>query len=458
MEAAAQTWALQQPATFTVERTRGALQDLCLVQADARLCAAGDWQPAGWTASLDGERLPLELLKPWLEQDIALDGVAGLQLRGRSDDKGLQGTARLELAAGSITLDDGEETLVLAQFGQAHITTRLLNNELTGELDLPLQDNGGVSGQLRLGNVVSGDGWFSAQTTIASAFKLNFTDNGLLAVFVPDISTSKGQVDGDLGIGGTLGNPLFNGRATLKDAVVSLPQPGLQLTDVNMQVSGDGNTLALQGSVKSGEGVASFQGQLLLQQGTPSSMDLTVSGENVQLVNIPEAALAASPDLKLAMRGQRLDITGTVRVPAAQIRLRELKGVAKESSDLVLVQQEEVAVAAAAKYQVYSDVGVVLGDKVHFSGFGLDGNITGTLNILEEPGKVTRGQGELNIIDGSYKLYGQKLDIEKGRLVFAGGPVENPGLDMRIVRKTGDVLAGVRVTGSAECAEAGPVL
>ncbi len=445
----AQNWALQQPAAFSVARSSAAVKSLCMLQADARLCAEADWQPAGWTAALDGDQLPLALLKPWLEQDIALDSSAGLQLRARSDSSGVQGTARLELAAGGITLDDGEETLVLANFGQSHISARLQNNELNGELDLPLQDNGGVSGQLRLGNVVSSAGWFSPQTTIASAFKLNFTDNGLISVFVPDISTSKGQVDGDLAISGTLGNPRLDGTATLKNAEVSVPQLGLQLKDANMQVSGDGNSIALQGSVTSGEGVASFQGQLLLQKGVPSSMDLAVSGTNVQLVNIPQATLFASPDLKLALRQQRLDISGTVRVPEAQIRLRELKGVAKESSDLVVTGQEETAVAAG-KYQVYSRVSLVLEDKVSFSGFGLDGNIQGKLDILEEPGKVTRGQGELNIIDGSYKLYGQKLEIEKGRLVFAGGPVENPGLDMRIVRETGDVLAGVRVTGTAD--------
>ncbi|MGB5340239.1 MAG: translocation/assembly module TamB domain-containing protein, partial [Gammaproteobacteria bacterium] len=146
---------------------------------------------------------------------------------------------------------------------------------------------------------------------------------------------------------------------------------------------------------------------------------------------------------------KRLDITGTVRIPDAQIRLRELKGVARESGDLVLVQQEEV-IPQADKYQVFSRVNVILDDKVSFDGFGLSGKLAGKVEILEQPGKVTRGQGELNIIDGQYKLYGTELDIEKGRLVFAGGPIGNPGLEMRVVRKTGDVLAGVRVTGTAE--------
>jgi len=69
---------------------------------------------------------------------------------------------------------------------------------------------------------------------------------------------------------------------------------------------------------------------------------------------------------------------------------------------------------------------------------------------VDEPEQVTVGQGELNVAGGKYNLYGQKLDIEKGRLIFAGGPIGNPGLDMRVIRKTGTVLAGVRITGTAD--------
>ena len=137
-----------------------------------------------------------------------------------------------------------------------------------------------------------------------------------------------------------------------------------------------------------------------------------------------------------------------MRIPEAQIRLREVKGVAKESGDLVLVQQEE-EIVQTGKLEITSRVDLVLADKVSFDGFGLTGKLEGKVGIIEEPGKVTRGQGELNIRDGQYAVYGRKLDIERGRLVFVGGPVDNPGLDMRVVRKSGDVLAGVRVTGTA---------
>ncbi|MBT8121041.1 MAG: translocation/assembly module TamB domain-containing protein, partial [Gammaproteobacteria bacterium] len=403
---------------------------------------------SAWQASLDGEGLPLDLLKPWLLQEVIVDGVATLKLQARADKKGVSGQATLALMPGSVTLDDGEQTLLLTQFGQSLVSLNLQDNVLTGELELPLQQNGSLSGTLRLDEVEVNGQWFHDRTRITSTLAMHFVDQGMISVFVPALSTSSGRVDGNLAVGGTVGNPLFSGAATLRDAGVSLPQVGIQLRDVNMQASGAGNTIDLQGSVTSGEGVASYRGQLTFLPDAPLSMDLELTGENVQLANIPEAIVLASPDLKATLREQRLDITGTVRIPEAEIRLRELKGVAKESGDLVLVQQEQ-EIVQTGKLEVTSRVDLVLADKVSFDGFGLTGKLDGKVEILEQPDKVTRGQGELNIREGQYSVYGRKLDIERGRLVFAGGPIDNPGLDMRVVRQSGDVLAGVRVTGTA---------
>jgi translocation and assembly module TamB len=425
------------------------LQALCLSNAGANICANGDWQSANaWQLLLDAEQLPLEMVKPWLAPEVLLDGVASLHVQARADAGGVTGTAKLVLNPGSVMLDEGEETLLLTRFGESRVTANLQNNTVTGELDLPLEENGGISGQLRIDQVSARGLWFHEGARITSTLSLNITDKGLVSVFVPTLGASRGQVNGDLVVGGTIGKPLLSGTATLKDAGVTLTQAGIQLRDVNMQVSGSGNTLDLQGSVTSGEGTATYRGQLTFQPDAPMSMDLALAGERVQVANTPEAMVLASPDLKITLREQKLDITGTVNIPEAQIRVRELKGVAKESGDLVLVEQE-TEVAQNGKLQVAARINLVLADKVSFDGFGLTGKLEGKVEIIEQPGKVTRGQGELNIKEGQYAIYGQKLEIERGRLVFAGGPIDNPGLDMRVIRKSGDVLAGVRVTGTA---------
>ena len=38
-------------------------------------------------------------------------------------------------------------------------------------------------------------------------------------------------------------------------------------------------------------------------------------------------------------------------------------------------------------------------------------------------------------MDGTYKAYGQNLQIERGQLLFASTPIDNPGLNIRAVRK-----------------------
>jgi translocation and assembly module TamB len=103
--------------------------------------------------------------------------------------------------------------------------------------------------------------------------------------------------------------------------------------------------------------------------------------------------------------------------------------------------------ADQARYVVTSSVRLKLGDDIRFDGFGLKGRFTGNVEITDRPGQLTSARGEVRVIDGTYRAYGQNLTIERGRLVYLGGPVDNPGLDIRAVRVVGDVTAGFNVSG-----------
>jgi len=37
-------------------------------------------------------------------------------------------------------------------------------------------------------------------------------------------------------------------------------------------------------------------------------------------------------------------------------------------------------------------------------------------------------------LDGKYRAFGNELTIDPGRFVFGGGPIDNPGLDVRAYR------------------------
>jgi translocation and assembly module TamB len=54
-------------------------------------------------------------------------------------------------------------------------------------------------------------------------------------------------------------------------------------------------------------------------------------------------------------------------------------------------------------------------------------------------------------VDGRYQAYGQNLDIESGRLIFDGGPVTKPAVDLYASRRpTQDITVGVRVRGTLD--------
>ncbi len=80
--------------------------------------------------------------------------------------------------------------------------------------------------------------------------------------------------------------------------------------------------------------------------------------------------------------------------------------------------------------------------------FGLTGRLGGALNVRTDEFQVTRGLGELGIVEGQYAAFGRRLDITRGRLIFNNEQLGDPGVDLRAQRNFPDVLAGVNVRGT----------
>jgi translocation and assembly module TamB len=91
---------------------------------------------------------------------------------------------------------------------------------------------------------------------------------------------------------------------------------------------------------------------------------------------------------------------------------------------------------------------LTLGDNVRIDTYGLTGHLTGSLTERTLPGEPTRATGELQVKDGQYTALARKLDIERGRLLFSGGLLADPAVDIRAVKEFPDVKAGVNVRGS----------
>lgn len=100
-----------------------------------------------------------------------------------------------------------------------------------------------------------------------------------------------------------------------------------------------------------------------------------------------------------------------------------------------------------------------LGDRFYVNAEGLKARLDGGLRLVMLEGVGGSGQrrsgrrlsatGTIQAVDGTYRAYGQDLSIERGVVNFQG-PLDNPGLNVRAVRKGVAVEAGVAITGTAQ--------
>ena len=443
-------WTLAGAVPLRLGAREGGVRDLCWTQDAARLCADFEQTAAGRSLRTRLSDWPVDgAVAAWLPPDVRLGGVRlGLELEARQEAGGgaggaLTATAAARLSQGGLSWLDAagrQETV----FGGADIDARLDAQGAQARAVLRLSGTDRIALDAALPGYRPGADL--AAQRLEGSLSGGIRDLSLVDGLLEDIDQLAGVIDVDAGLGGTPAAPELRGGLRLSEGRAFIGPAGVQLEDLRLALSGDpgAGTLQLEGGARSGPGTAAVDGRLSGLGSADLEGRLRLSGESFEAVNLPEARVLVTPDLTLAVRGRAVAIDGSVHIPEGRIEPRDLSGAQAASKDVVLVGQEA---PPPPGWDVTTRVAVTLGDKVMFDGFGLKGRFAGSLEVIDEPKRVTRGRGELQVVDGAYTAYGQELKIETGRVLFRDGPIDNPGLDVRAVRRTGDILAGVKVFG-----------
>ena len=149
-----------------------------------------------------------------------------------------------------------------------------------------------------------------------------------------------------------------------------------------------------------------------------------------------------------------IDLSGAVKVPRADIQVRELPASAVSPSTDVVVARPDAAEPELprAQVQLVGAVEVTVGPDVRFRGFGLDTGLSGNVRISRaQRNAQVIAEGNLRSVQGTFKAFRETLTIDRGVLLFSG-PVDNPNVAARAsksLRYEGtDVKVGVELTGS----------
>lgn len=283
---------------------------------------------------------------------------------------------------------------------------------------------------------------------LSGQVKVDVPSIAFLQSLLPALRNLDGRIGGALTLAGTVGKPSLGGELALSGGKAKLVVAGITINDVQFKLHGDGNgPLALNGTLSSGGGAVVLDGRID-PFATPLRADVTLKGSDFQAINTREARAWVSPDLHLLRDEKGVTLLGELQVPRADITPKGLGGGGVEvSPDQVLIGVE--AKPKEAPLAVTVDLRLTLGNAVRFEGFGLKTRIEGAVTVDQQPQRDPLASGELRLVDGRYKAYGQDLKLETGRLIFSGGPVTTPAVDLFATRHPrDDITVGVRVRGT----------
>ncbi|MFC5435962.1 translocation/assembly module TamB domain-containing protein [Rhodanobacter umsongensis] len=422
-------WRLQQPSRLSYIDGAMSLSELCLRAGDPQLCVTAKRdKPGNLDASYRLHALPLALLlNAAADADLPMRADGTLEGNGRirrSAAGALSGNASISSARGSITYTHQADAPLL-RYDQLSLSAELAPAGQRIDVHSGLDDGGRLDGRI----TISG-----AQQALGGQLDLRLNNLAFIELFSSEVANVKGRVDGSFRFAGTLKQPAITGQADVRELAAEVPSAGLRLTRGRLSVSTvDAHQLLVNGNVQSGKGTLAINGSVGL--GAAAKTAITLKGSQVTAADIPAAKVVISPDLVVKQDAEGIDISGGLAIDSAEVNADKLPGAGatQASPDVVVVDQKQQE-QAARKLPVSAQVRVDLGRQAHIIGMGLDGRVSGLLTVSERPGRATTGRGQL-AVDGTYRAYGQSLQIQRGQLLFASTPIDNPGLNIRAVRK-----------------------
>lgn len=437
VQAGGQDWRLQAPAK--IERLadgRLTFAAHCWVSGASSLCGEDQRLMPEPKLRYHLKQFPIDSLAAFLPKDFAWQGRLNADLQLDLPASGPKGVVSVDASGGTLRVKDKAQWLDFP-----YDTLKLETTLNPRRIDTQLNFHGGKLGELLLQAQINP---LPKNKPITGQFSLMGLDLAVARPFVPMVEKLSGKLNGNGRISGGLLAPQVNGSVNLVDGEVSGPELPISLEGLNVQALIAGESVQLNGGWRSGKaGQGSLKGQI--DWGQALAVDLRLQGAQLPVTVEPYAELEVAPDLTISLKNDRLAIAGKVQIPRGDITVRELPpSTVKVSDDTVIIgsQTEEGKPPMA----MAMDIDVVVGeDRLNFSGFGLTAKVQGQVHI----GDNLDTRGELWLNDGRYRAYGQKLDVRRARLLFAG-PLDQPYLDIEAIRKTDDVTAGIRLSGSAE--------
>lgn len=334
-----------------------------------------------------------------------------------------------------------DETLVEAQITPKKIMAKInLSGNKIGTLSANVEGQSGVYAD-------------PLERPIQGELTIERFDLAALKALVPKLDVLEGGINGQAKIDGTLGKPLLFGELKLANGALKDESLPVALSAIEQSISLKGQSADLNGSYRLGKGLGKMNGDITWLPTFKGH--LQISGEELEFDYQSMIKAKVSPNINLMFEPNNLAIDGELTIPYARVKVRELpKGSISPSKDVILVEKQAELNASQQRLSlnVLLKVDPLRSQEVKLDAFGLTTNLQGELRLQNNKDEMF-GSGEVQLVKGRYRAYGQNLIIREGDILFTRS-LDRPFLSIEAIRDpelTSDgVIAGLRIEGAAQ--------
>lgn len=445
-------WSLNRPVAldYRNQEQKISIGPHCWNNPNAELCV-----PQAIDAGAEGRavvnlnRFDLAMLKPFMPDATQASGV----FTGKADvswdttKEGLpQGQVTLNGRNVKVTQSVNDASLPVA-FDTLNLTADLHNNRAELGWLIRLTNNGQFDGQVQVTDP-------QGRRNLGGNVNIR---NFNLAMVNPIFSRGEkaaGVINANLRLGGDVQSPQLLGQLQLSGLDIDGNFMPFDMQPSQLAVNFTGTRSTLAGVVRTQQGEINLSGDADWSQIDNWRARVAAKGSRVRITVPPMVRLDVSPDVVFEATPSLFTLDGNVDVPWARIVVHDLpESAVGVSSDMVMLNNNlQPEKPQTASIPINSNLNIHVGNNVRIDAFGLKARLTGDLKVVQD--KQGLGlNGQINIPSGRFHAYGQDLIVRKGELLFSGPP-DQPLLNIEAIRNPDatedDVIAGVRVTGTAD--------
>ena len=443
--------------SYDHKQTQANIAAHCWQNTDVELCF-----PQAFNVGKQGnipfqfKRVNLDLVNKLIEQD-SLKG--NLQAQGNVawfTDKPFQFTAKVDGNHLAFSQKLNYRTFKL-DIPKLTLNADIQNNNLVLKTDINVHNQGRIVGDIHLDDLAK-------NRQLGGTLAIERLSLSIANQLLTSGESVNGEVVSKLSFGGNLEKPLLNGNFNIRNIRTNLKSMPVNITDGDIDVHFHGNHSTLQGKIETSDSRLNLTGRANWANIEHWTTELNAQANNFN-VDIPSMAkLRFSPNITVKANPKELNLSGTVDIPWARIRIDSLPDTAEPvSEDEVILNgphkskeeliKREFAAKTKSGMDIRSDLRINIGKDVSLDAYGLKTNLDGLLSVKQDKGNLGLF-GQINLTKGRYASFGQDLLIRKGQINFSGQPSQ-PMLNIEAIRnpeamEDSKITAGVRVIGTAD--------